>query len=131
MFIKIFNIFFTVLFILSALLQYNDPDPYIWVPIYLYGTWICIDGARNRYHPKAYLAGVIVYITYAAYLFFDQTGVLNWWNLHQAENIVQEMEPDKPWIEETREFGGLILLILVILVNWIYFRNRLKKLKNI
>ena len=38
---KIFNIFFCVVFILFAVVQYNDPDPYLWIPIYLYPALLC------------------------------------------------------------------------------------------
>ena len=124
---KIFNIIFSVLLLLSAALQYNDPDPYIWMTIYLYGGVLCFLASKKRFFPKAYLAGIIVYGIYAVYLFFDEMGVLTWANEHGAENIAQSMQAEKPWIEETREFFGLIILIFVLSVNWIYCRRYLKK----
>lgn len=123
---KITNIFFCLLFILSAALQYNDPDPYVWMPIYLYGAVLCYFAARGRYYPTAYIAGILVYTVYAVYLFFDKTGVLSWATEHNAENIVQSMKAEKPWIEETREFGGLLLLIIALGINWIYCRKKNK-----
>ena len=116
---KIFNLIACLLFIFSAALQYNDPDPYIWVPIYLYGAWFCFQYFKGKYFPKAYLAGILVYTVYAAFLFFDKTGVINWYHNHHAENIVQSMKATKPWIEETREFGGLLILIIVLAINYI------------
>ncbi|PWS28720.1 hypothetical protein DHW03_02430 [Pedobacter yonginense] len=123
---KIFNIIFCILFVVSAALQYNDPDPYIWVPIYLYGAWLCFKAAQHKFYPKAYLIGIAVYALYAIYLLFDKTGVLNWYENHHAENIVQSMKATKPWIEETREFGGLVILIIVLLADYIYARKVLK-----
>ena len=38
---KIFNITFCILFVISAALQYNDPDPWLWIPLYLYGALLC------------------------------------------------------------------------------------------
>lgn len=114
-----FNLFFCILFIFSAALQYNDPDPYVWVPIYLYGAWLCYQAFRRKYYPAAYLAGIAVYSIYAVYLLFDKTGVLSWWREHNAESIVQSMKATKPWIEETREFGGLLILIIVLLINYL------------
>lgn len=122
---KVFNIIFCIIFILSAALQYNDPDPYIWVPIYLYGAWFCFQAFRGKYHPKAYLAGVLTYAIYALYLWFDKSGVMSWFSEHNAENIVQSMKATKPWIEETREFGGLLLLIIALGVNYIIYRKYL------
>jgi len=122
--LKVFNLIFCIIFILSAALQYNDPDPYIWVPIYLYGAWFCFQAFKGRYYPKAYLAGIFIYTIYALYLWFDKSGVVSWYSEHNAENIVQSMKATKPWIEETREFGGLVLLIFVLGLNYTMYRKR-------
>ena len=120
---KVFNIIFIIVFILSAALQYNDPDPYVWMPIYLYGAYLCYQAIYRRYNPVLYIIGLVVYIAYAIYLFFDKQGVLNWAEEHHAENIAQTMKATKPWIEETREFGGLLILIVVLLINMIWLRK--------
>jgi hypothetical protein len=123
---KIFNIFFCVLFVFSAALQYNDPDPYIWIPIYLYGALFCWFAFRGNYYPGAYIFGIVVFLGYAVYLFFAKDGVLDWINKHNAENIAESMKATKPWIEETREFFGLLILILVLAINYFYAKKRLK-----
>lgn len=115
---KIFNYIFCFLFVVFAGLQYNDPDPYIWVPIYLYSAVLCYLAAKKQYYPKAYLAGIVVCSLYAAYLMFDNTGVIDWVTEHKAESMVQTMKAEKPWIEESREFFGLVILIIVMVVNW-------------
>ena len=96
---KVFNLIFVFIFIVFAALQYNDPDPYIWVPIYLYSAALCYLAAKKRFYPKAYLIGIIVYGAYAAYLFFDKTGVIDWISEHHHESMVQTMKAEKPWIE--------------------------------
>src|SRR5688572_14577395 len=121
---KFLNLFFILLFGLSAALQYNDPDPYIWIPIYLYGAWLCYLSIKGKYNPKLYVAGLIVYIGYAVFLFFDKTGVMSWATEHQAENIVQSMKATKPWIEETREFFGLLLLMFALVLNMLWLRKK-------
>lgn|SRR5574343_256854 len=121
---KAFNLLFFILFVLFAALQYNDPDPYIWMPIYIFAAGLCWLAYRQSYFPKAYLAGMIVYGLYAIYLFFTNDGVLDWFNKHEAENLVQTMKAEKPWIEDTREFGGLLILIIVLLVNYIKTRKK-------
>jgi general stress protein CsbA len=124
---KIFNIFFCLVFILFAGLQYNDPDPYVWMPIYLYTAVLCFLAARKKFHRGAYLIGILVYLVYATYLFFDKYGVMDWATNHNAENIAQTMKATKPWIEETREFFGLFILIIVLLVNYTYASQRIEK----
>jgi hypothetical protein len=124
---KIFNIIWGILFIIFAGLQYNDPDPYIWGPIYLFGAGCCLLAARGRFYRRAYLFGIFIYLVYAAYLFFDKNGVIDWATEHHGENIAETMKATKPWIEETREFFGLFLLIIVLLINYFYAGKRLKK----
>ncbi len=121
---KAFNIIFCILFIISAGLQYNDPDPYIWVPIYLYGAFLCFKAYKGIYYPKAYLAGIIVFLIYGVFLFFDKYGVLSWISDHHAENIAGSMKASAPWIEETREFFGLLILVVVLLINYTVYRRK-------
>ena len=121
---KVFNLIFCLLFVLSAALQYNDPDPYVWMPIYLYGAVLCWLAFRDKYYPKAYLTGIIIYAVYAIGLFFWKNGVLDWATEHNAEDIAATMKAEKPWIEETREFFGLLLLIIALLVNYFYAKRR-------
>lgn len=125
---KLFNFIFIILFIIAAILQYNDPDPYIWAPIYLYATFLCYKAIQKKYNPVLYVIGLAAYSVYAAILFFDKTGVLNWRSEHHAESIVQTMQATKPWIEETREFFGLVILIIVLLANmyWLSKKNQHK-----
>ena len=124
LFMKVFNLIFCLLFVISAALQYNDPDPYIWIPIYMYGAVLCWLAFRNKFYPRAYLIGIIVYVVYAIGLFFWKNGVLDWMTKHNAEDIAATMKAEKPWIEETREFFGLILLIVALMVNYFYSKRR-------
>ena len=124
MLFKITNIFLCLLFIMSAILQYNDPDPYLWIPIYLYGAILCALAARNRFYPTAYIIGIVVYGVYAGYKFFTKDGVLDWLKEHHAENIAATMKAGRPWIEETREFFGLVLLIIALLMDYFYANKR-------
>jgi len=121
---RIFNFIFFLLFVFSAALQYNDPDPYIWMPIYLYGAVLCFLAFRGKYYPRAYLIGIAVYLVYAGYLVFTKDGVLDWINQHNAESLVQTMKAEKPWIEDTREFGGLMILVVVLLIDYFYSRRK-------
>lgn len=128
---KIFNITFSLIFVVFAALQYNDPDPYVWMPIYLYTAVLCVFAARQRFYPAAYLLGISVYSAYAGYKVFDQNGLIDWIGQHHAENIAETMKAGKPWIEESREFFGLLILITVLTINYRYaIRMRRKTLRN-
>ena len=121
---KLFNVLFCFIFILFAALQYNDPDPYLWMPIYLYTAVLCWLAFRNQYYPKAYLAGIVLYGMYMLYKVFDTNGLIDWITQHNAQNIAETMKAESPWIEETREFFGLVILIVVLLINFLYARRR-------
>lgn len=127
---KLFNIFFIALFIFSAALQYNDPDPFVWICIYLYGATLCYLAIKKRYNPLLYILGLTIYLAYAIYLFVDSEGVQSWWLDHNAENIVQTMKAEKPWIEETREFFGLMILLIVLIINMVWLSRERKAKVN-
>jgi hypothetical protein len=124
---KVFNIFFCIVFILFAAVQYNDPDPYIWMPIYLYTAVLCWLAFRNKFYPVAYVLGIAAYALYALYKVFDRNGLIDWITKHYSENIAETMKAEKPWIEETREFFGLVILIAVLLINYFYAKRKMKR----
>ena len=121
---KVFNIIFIVLFVVSAALQYNDPDPYLWMPIYLYAALLCLLATQKLYFSLTYYIGLTAYLAFAIYKVFDANGVINWATVHGHESLVQSMKAQKPWIEQAREFFGLVICWLVLLVNWVYYQRK-------
>lgn len=124
---KIANLFFCLTFVLFAALQYNDPDPYLWIPIYLFAAFLCWKASKGVFHVTTTLVGLVFFSVYAIYKIFDPNGLLDWMNLHHAENIAETMKAEKPWVEESREFFGLLIIITVLSIN--YFQSR-KKIKS-
>jgi len=126
---KFFNIFFCIVFILFAVVQYNDPDPYLWVPIYLYPALLCYFKVMQKYiHKMAYWAGFLVFGVYAIYKMFDTNGIIDWVQFHNASNIASTMKAEKPWIEESREFFGLVFILTVMAIN--YFKDNRNQSKT-
>jgi len=121
---KIFNIFFCIVFILFAVVQYNDPDPYLWIPIYLYPALLCyLKVMQKPISSMAYWAGFLVFGAYAIYKMFDTNGIIDWIQFHNASNIASTMKAEKPWIEESREFFGLVIILIVLGINYIKKTN--------
>ena len=58
------------------------------------------------------------------YLFFADEGVLDWIGKHNSGNIAETMKATKPWIEQTREFFGLLIIIISLLLNYYFSRTR-------
>ncbi len=124
---KVFNWIFVVLFVLFAAVQYNDPDPYLWMPIYLYAAALCWLASRYRFPRIAYWVGFAAYLPYAVYKAFDQNGLVDWIRYHNAENIAGTMKAETPWVEETREFFGLVIVIAVLALDYFWLRRRKAK----
>ena len=119
---KFFNIIFCIVFILFAAVQYNDPDPYLWIPIYLYPALLCyFKVIQKPIHRMAYWAGFLVFAVYAIYKMFDTNGIIDWVQFHNASNIASTMKAEQPWVEESREFFGLVIILIVLGIN--YFKE--------
>lgn len=114
---KTFNLVAAILFVLFAGLQYNDPDPYIWIPIYVVSAYVCFQTYKGKFDRFSHWIIVAFCLIYAVRLMIDPNGVIAWFKEHDAENLVQSMKATKPWIEQTREFGGLLIILLVTSVN--------------
>ena len=117
---KTFNALFGVLFVLCAALQWNDPDLYLWIPLYLLAALSCVLAyvQVNAFRFNQVFIGV--YLAYAAYLFVAQDGVWSWMFEHQFDSLTQSMMASAPWIENTREFGGLFIMAVVCAINlWV------------
>ncbi len=92
----------------------------------MYGALLCYLALKRKYNYSLYIIGLVVYTGYAIYLLFEKNGVLSWANDYDAENIVQSMKATKPWIEETREFFGLLMLIVALIANMIWLSKNKK-----
>ncbi len=116
---KFFNIFFILVFILFAVFQYNDPDPYLWIPIYLYPAVLCYFEIKQKpINKKVYLGGFLVFGVYAIYKLFDTNGIIDWIKFHNASSIAATMKAEVPWVEESREFFGLSIILAVMAINY-------------
>ncbi|MDT0646448.1 transmembrane 220 family protein [Zunongwangia sp. F260] len=127
LFVKIANAFFAVIFLVSAFIQHNDPDPLLWMSIYGYGALVCMLAIFGKDSKILHYAGLVFFVSYAVYLFFNHNGVYTWFSLHSAENITGSMSDDKPWIEASREFFGLLILNFAHILNLLFrksFRNK-------
>jgi hypothetical protein len=44
--------------------------------------------------------------------------VIDWLRFHDAVNIAATMKAEQPWIEESREFFGLVIILIVLFINY-------------
>ena len=114
---KIFNLVFAVLFLTCAGLQWNDPDPYLWIPLYLLSVLSCVYAFKGMSAKRLNIFNIAVYSVYAVYLFLEKDGVISWATEHHFDSLTQSMLASSPWIENTREFGGLFIMLVVCAIN--------------
>lgn len=103
---KIINILFFVLFTWSALIQLNDPDPFLWFTIYMAVALMPIIFMFRQPTKKFIWVIVIGLLLFALYHF---AFFMDWLQTDHKTELFGEMVYDKPYLEGTREFLGLLI----------------------
>jgi hypothetical protein len=118
---KVINIILTVLFALFAIVQFNDPDPWLWVAIYGLVAGVSGFAIYQKYSKGVIYTGIAICVIGLGILFPE---LINWIRMGMP-NIAEGMKAEKPHIEFTREFGGLGMSLVVLLFH--FFQMRKKK----
>lgn len=125
---RAWSIFFSVwslLFIVSAFVQLNDVDGWIWVGIYLIAAAVSAMAAWGRYPTIPLAIGSVLCLV----------GTVYWFPSSVSEWVMQEWEQQDLTMktvamEEARESFGLLLIALVFIAAlWVGWRKK-KKIKN-
>lgn len=117
------NIFLALVFILFAIVQLNDPDPAIWFSIYLLTGVLCAASIFRRI-PLTLLYGFGLLILFYAAMHLEFA--MEWMLSEDKSEIFGEMQEDIYYLEGTREFLGLLIVILA-LIYLVYQNKELKK----
>jgi hypothetical protein len=91
--------------------------------LYLLAAISCGFAFANNNAVKFNISIVAFYVIYAVYLFVAEDGVLSWMLDRQFESLTRSMMASAPWIENTREFGGLFIMTLVCAFNLLVKRQ--------
>ncbi|MDP4285110.1 MAG: transmembrane 220 family protein [Bacteroidota bacterium] len=118
MLLIILNAFFCLAFAAFAYVNLNDKDAWLWVSIYMVASVCCGLVVFGKYYPVVYLIAIAFYLIYAIILFFTKDGVWDWITKYKKESIVQSMQATKPYIEQTREFFGLLIISAALAINY-------------
>jgi hypothetical protein len=118
MILLILNVIFFISFLGFAYVNLNDKDAWIWVPIYTLPAVLCGLAVFDKVFPSVYLFVMGFYVAYAIYLFFAKDGVLDWFTKYNRKSIVESMQATKPYIEQTREFFGLLIVTGALALNY-------------
>jgi hypothetical protein len=115
---KVINVILCIIFFLFLGVQYNDPDPYLWMPIYGFVAYICGLAALGKYNKRFILIGLGILSVYTLTYIPDFIA----WIKMGMPSIVETMKAEKSYVELTREFGGLMICDIVLL--WQYFQSK-------
>ena len=103
---KTLDYLLAVIFILFAAVQYNDPDPWFWIPVYTAVAALSYLAAQQRFYTIPLLVTLAICLAGSAYYF---SGVLELFLEHEAVELANTMKANKPYIEEARESLGLLI----------------------
>jgi hypothetical protein len=104
----------SLLFIAFALVQLNDPDPWVWVV--MYGGVAVISFLAFLKKGPSFLA-LIGFMVGLAWMVTLIPGFIEWIKMGMP-SIVSEMKTEAPHIELVREFLGLLLATIALGVVW-------------
>lgn len=110
---KVIAIVFGLLFVLFAAFQYNDPDPQLWVPIYLVAAIACFLAFAGIGKPVLYVVIAVGYVIAAVYQ----------WPPRFEGFLFSEMGMRSTNIELAREAGGLAICAAVMLLLALLMRQ--------
>ena len=109
---NILGVVFAVLFLTSAVLQYNDPDPLIWILIYGVAATLSILYVVRKVNVKILLG--VVFIAFLGFLYMYPD---------KFEGF-EIGKGDIKNVEEAREAFGLLIIAIVFGILALGSRNR-------
>jgi hypothetical protein len=112
---KVVNLLLALMFIAFAYVQINDPDPVVWILIYGSMAVICVLAAFNI-TPRI-IMGVMMAV-FVAYSFVFFNGVKEWFAQPDKSVLFDDvLKMQYPYIEESREFLGLMICVTVLAIH--------------
>lgn len=112
------DIFLGVIFLLFSFFQWNDPDPVLWMTLYIIPSIFIFLILSGRIYLKwiAAYGGIVLLV-----MIFYIPSLISWFNLG-LPSIANTMQAETPYIESIREFFGLFICFLVSLFYLLRFK---------
>jgi len=112
---------FAIVLLVFAFVQFNDPDPFVWVTFYTICALVPLSLMVNRYHH--YLLWIAAGLC-LLHLGIAAPGIYDYLMHHLNQSIIQDMSPDRPYIEESREFLGTVIALLLMAISVLLARKK-------
>jgi len=121
---KILHALLALLFLVFALVQFNDPDPLLWVCMYLLVATVPALALFGRLNKWVLLVAVLVCLVAVV---ISGAGFVEFLTQHRSESIITGMDPSRMYIEESRETLGALLGLAVVAFYVLRARKRQEK----
>lgn len=119
---KIVNFLLAIMFLLFAFVQINDPDPVVWILIYGSLAVICVMAMFEVYKQRVLLALLVALLGYSI---FFMKGVGEWLRQENKGDLFDDVaKMQHLYIEESREFLGLMICVLVLAMHLYHARKK-------
>src|SRR5688500_14597391 len=110
-----------VMFLFSAAVQFNDPDPAVWIGIYGVAAVVCVLEIRRRTQVWMPVAVALIALVWAGTLYYGARDV-------PVMSLFAEWEMRDVHVEEAREMYGLAIvavwMIVIATVKWTRAKTR-------
>ena len=120
---KILDLLLALLFGSAALVQYNDPDPLLWM--LFYGGVALLAGAA-AFGRQSLPFALVVGAAALAGMALTAPGFIDYLTTPDAGPLTQEMSTARPYVEASREFLGLLVGLLVA----VFYAVRARRVKK-
>ena len=117
---KIINLLLFILFAAFAVLQLNDKDGLLWFSIY--GV-VALVHLYIIFKPMNRIVLLVLMIGLAIYSAVHFPYFLDWVQVNNKSELFGEMVYEKPYLEGTREFLGLLIALVALLFQWKYTKK--------
>lgn len=118
---KVLNFILAVMFLFFAFLQVDDPDPLLWILIYGAMAVLAVLAMFNMFFPRITLILLVVFVAYSL-VYLD--GVREWLQHDDKAALFDDVaKMEHLYIEESREFLGLWICILVLIFYFVRGRK--------
>lgn len=108
------------LFFLFGIVQYNDPDFYIWIPAYFIIGLVPILYARYAFPENIVILLLLIYLVWLGFYLPD---IIEWIDKGMP-TITGSMKAESPFIELAREFFGLLLGVITMACYLYLFKKK-------
>jgi len=119
---KIINLILTLLLGTFAAVQYNDPDGFMWIILYLSAAIVSGFAVAGKYNIPILMIGIMVSVIGLALFIPDFID----WVQEGASSITKTMKTEDPHIELVREFLGLAIVLTVFVFHYFKAKSILK-----